>query len=54
MSFKWVHEDAPRWDEAKDTIIGQAPEGIFHLGNYRVGDVIPGEWWRVEEGGEPG
>ena len=52
MGMQWVHERAPKWDEAKDTIVGGADEGIFHLDNYRVGDVIPGEWWHVEDAGK--
>jgi hypothetical protein len=52
VSFEWIHEDAPRWDDPKDAIVGGATEGVFDLGNYREGDVIPGEWWRVEEGGK--
>lgn len=51
MSLEWIHEHVPQWDENKSTIIGRAPDGIFHLGNYRVGDMIPGAWWRVEENG---
>jgi len=51
MSFEWIHENVPEWDKTKDTIIGGAAEGVFHLQNYRVGDVIPGEWWRVEQAG---
>ena len=49
MSYAWIHEDAPEWDEAKESIIGGAPDGIFHLGNYKTGGIIPGDWWRVEQ-----
>ena len=51
MSLVWMHESPPHWDETKDAIIGGAPQGIFNLTNYRVGDVIPGDWWRVEDDG---
>ena len=51
MSLEWIHENPPLWDERKEAIIGGAPSGIYELGDHRVGDVIPGEWWRVEEGG---
>lgn len=51
MSLEWIHENPPHWDEVKDEIVGRAPEGIFDLTNYRVGEVIPGDWWRVEDGG---
>ena len=52
MSFDWIHENAPEWDESKDAIIGGATEGVFQLDNYRLGGVIPGEWWRVELSGD--
>ncbi len=51
MSLEWIHENPPHWDENKDVIVGGAPQGIFDLTNYRVGEVIPGEWWRVEDDG---
>jgi GNAT superfamily N-acetyltransferase len=51
LSLEWIHESPPRWDENKDAIVGGASEGIFDLTNYRAGDVIPGEWWRVEDSG---
>ena len=50
--MNWVHDNPPYWDESKASIIGGAPAGIFDLGSYRRGEVIPGEWWRVEDGGE--
>ena len=43
MSMNWVHESTPTWDDAKEKIIGKAPEGIFRLDNYRGGDMIPGD-----------
>jgi GNAT superfamily N-acetyltransferase len=52
MSYQWIHESTPEWDDTKETIIGGAPDGIFHLDNYRTGSVIPGEWWHVEADGE--
>jgi GNAT superfamily N-acetyltransferase len=51
MGFDWIHESAPRWDDGKAAIVGGAADGIFELANYRRGEMIPGEWWRVEEGG---
>lgn len=51
MSLEWIHESPPQWDEHKDAIVGGAPQGIFDLSNYRGGDVIPGEWWRVADEG---
>jgi GNAT superfamily N-acetyltransferase len=49
MSFKWIHENPPYWDRNKAGIVGSAPKGIFDLGGYGDGDMVPGEWWRVEE-----
>ena len=28
MSMNWVHESTPTWDDAKEKIIGKAPDGI--------------------------
>ena len=49
--MKLIHESPPRWDENKDAIVGGAAEVIFDLTHYRAGDVIPGDWWRVEDEG---
>ena len=51
MKLEWIHESPPRWDEGKATIVGGAPAGIFKFGGYGQGDLIPGEWWHVEENG---
>jgi GNAT superfamily N-acetyltransferase len=52
MSFDWIRENPPYWDRPKDEVLGRVPSGIFDFsGRYREGDVLPGEWWRVEEGG---
>jgi GNAT superfamily N-acetyltransferase len=50
MSFQWIHDNPPHWDERKAAIVGGAPAGTFDLGDYALDDLIPGEWWRVEEG----
>lgn len=52
MSFDWIHENPPRWDETKESIIGGAPPGIFELGSPQSGQLISGEWWRVEVDGK--
>ena len=51
MSFTW-HKDLPVWDEQKKRIIGGAPDGIFdtRFASLKVGDPIPGMWYRVDEG----
>jgi len=52
MSMKWVHENPPHWDEAKARIVAGAPEGIFDNLAFKSEDIIPGEWWHVEDDGE--
>jgi GNAT superfamily N-acetyltransferase len=42
MALVWIREDTPRWDESKRAIVGGA------LG---LGELAPGEWFRVEDGG---
>jgi GNAT superfamily N-acetyltransferase len=42
MALTWIREDTPRWDESKRSIVG---------GELGLGDLAPGEWFRVEEGG---
>jgi len=49
MGFKWIAEHPAHWDEAKAKIVGGAPEGIFEIGDRSPGELVPGEWWRVED-----
>ena len=51
MSLKWINENPAHWDGHKAAIVGGAAPGIFDLGEYAPGDLIPGEWWRVEQDG---
>jgi GNAT superfamily N-acetyltransferase len=51
MSLEWIHENPPYWDHGKAGIVGNAPAGIFEFSAYGEGDMLPGEWWRVEEDG---
>jgi GNAT superfamily N-acetyltransferase len=51
MGLEWVRESAPVWDLDKARIVGGAPEGIFQLPVYEEGERLPGDWWRVEDGG---
>jgi GNAT superfamily N-acetyltransferase len=53
MSRKWIHENPARWDASKSSILGADREGALGLQEYGEGDLIPGEWWRVEEDGRP-
>ena len=52
MSRQWIHESPAQWDASKRTIVGGVPSGIFRDWNQAEGDLVPGEWWRVEEQGQ--
>ena len=47
----WVHENPPHWDADKATIIDGVPADVFEVGPYEPGDLLAGEWWRVEQDG---
>lgn len=49
----WIKEGPTRWDDDKQRIIGDAPTGIFdrRYRELKKGDIVPGEWWRVEDAG---
>jgi GNAT superfamily N-acetyltransferase len=51
MSLNWVRESPATWDEGKKSIVGGAPAGIFQAIGGKPGELIAGDWWRVEEGG---
>jgi GNAT superfamily N-acetyltransferase len=51
MALTWVREDTPLWDATKQAILGGAPAGALELPKLSVGDLAPGEWFRVEEDG---
>ncbi len=48
----WIAEHPPVWDDDKARIVGGAASGVFDLGDPKTGDPLPGEWWRVEDGGK--
>ena len=52
--MEWIKEESARWDDDKRRIIGGAPAGIFdrRYAELSPGDIVPGEWWRVEDGVE--
>ena len=54
MDLQWTQESPARWDANKARIVGGAPAGIFdrRYAETKEGDVIPGDWWRVESAGE--
>ena len=53
MALSWIHEDTPLWDATKQSIVGGAPAGALELPRLGVGELAPGEWFRVEEAGTP-
>ena len=52
MALTWVREDTPVWDAAKQAILGRAPEGALEIPRLGLGDLAPGEWFRVDEDGD--
>jgi GNAT superfamily N-acetyltransferase len=54
MSLSWIRETPAYWDEPKARIVGGAPAGVFdsRLAGCAEGDILPGDWWRVEEDGQ--
>jgi ribosomal protein S18 acetylase RimI-like enzyme len=51
MGLSWIRENPARWDGDKARIVGGTEMGIFDP-RYREcteGDLVPAEWWRVEE-----
>ena len=50
MALRWVRENPALWDESKARIVGGAPAGAFDLPARRSGEILPGDWWRVEDG----
>lgn len=54
MGLSWVRESPARWDSHKAHIVGAAAAGVFdtRLKALREGDLVPGEWWAVVDGGK--
>lgn len=48
----WVHESPPLWDAEKRRIVGSLPEVFPALAALPEGEVLPGDWWRAEQGGQ--
>lgn len=51
MSLTWRHESPARWDADLRRIVGGAPPGVFSLTSPGDGEMVPGDWWRVESEG---
>lgn len=52
MALEWLEENPPHWDRHKAAIVGGAPAGLFDFARHADGDLISGDWWRVEDSGE--
>jgi len=52
MTLSWIREDTPRWDAGKQAIVGGAGSGALEVGRFDAGDLVPGEWFRVEDEGK--
>lgn len=53
MALLWIHEETAKWDADKERIVGAAPAGVFdsRYRRLRRGELVPGEWFRVEDRG---
>jgi GNAT superfamily N-acetyltransferase len=51
MTMNWIHENPPHWDESKARLLGSAPDGSIKVPGHEIGDLMSGEWWRVDEDG---
>jgi len=51
VTRRWIHEAPARWDADKEAVLGGAPPGALELEPLRRSDILPGDWWRVEEDG---
>jgi len=51
MALSWDRESLPQWDADKQRIVGGAPAGVFTVADSAPGAALPGDWWRVEDGG---
>ncbi|MDH3785814.1 MAG: GNAT family N-acetyltransferase, partial [Acidobacteriota bacterium] len=52
MKLQWIHEEPAQWDADKQRLIGDAAEGIFAMAPQSPGELVAGEWWRVEADGK--
>jgi GNAT superfamily N-acetyltransferase len=51
MALTWSRESPALWNDDKQRIVGGAPAGVFSLGPMKPGDVVPGDWFRVDADG---
>ena len=51
MRLDWIRENPAQWDASKAEVIGGAEDGALDPVDRRPGEILPGDWWRVEEHG---
>ena len=51
MPLEWIRESLATWDAHKQRIVAATP-GVFSIEATPPGTVLPGDWWRVDSGGE--
>jgi GNAT superfamily N-acetyltransferase len=49
MTWHWIAEQDPRWDQEKAAALGDLPPTLFGLGHPEVGRPLGDAWWRVED-----
>jgi GNAT superfamily N-acetyltransferase len=49
MTWHWIAEHEPRWDQDKAAALGDLPPTLFGLGHPEVGRPLGDAWWRVED-----
>ncbi|PVZ05836.1 GNAT family N-acetyltransferase [Actinomycetospora cinnamomea] len=49
MTWHWIAEHEPRWDQDKAAALGDLPPTLFGLGHPEVGRPLGDTWWRVED-----
>jgi N-acetylglutamate synthase-like GNAT family acetyltransferase len=49
--LSWVKDDDPRWDAERERVFASVGPEIFPGLTRETGARLPGDWWRVEDGG---
>ncbi len=52
MALTWTKENSPRWDAAKQQVLGPAELAAVGLARPSPGEPVANEWWRVTDGDE--
>jgi N-acetylglutamate synthase-like GNAT family acetyltransferase len=49
--LRWVKDDDPRWDADRERVFATVGTDVFPGLARQMGDQLPSDWWRVEDGG---